>query len=187
MMFREGPKLRAYGFPNSFSCVNGVEDWKVLILIERCIKKWVCAMWARLPKIFAHIVFIVVYEVKRFPWVCKCLLLYCNLQHMWDNCPRKHLLINITFSIWQVGMHQNLDFPLWFIACGVLVHTPKHTFSMVGYSTWEILVYRILCFLSQFTALGRLAGTEVLIFDCRLQHPGYFCTGCQLAFAQMLW
>ena len=69
-------------------------------------------------------------------------------------------------------MHHDLDFPLQLVARGGVVHSPKHTFSMVDYSTWEILVYRILCFLSQFTAPGRLAGTEVLFFDCRLQYPG---------------
>ena len=108
-------------------------------------------------KSFAHIVFIVFYEVKWFPWVCKCLLLYCDLQHLWDICPPRLLSINVTFSIWQVGMYQNLDFPLQIVARGwVGAHAETYIFygRLRCNSTWQILVYTILVFYRNLLHLG---------------------------------
>ena len=189
MMFREGPKLRAYGFPNTFSCVNGVEDWKVLILIERGIKIECVQCELDCKICFAHIVFIVFYEVKWFPWVCKCLLLYYNLQHVWDICPPRLLSINVTFSIWQVGIYQNLDFPLQIVARGwVGAHAETYIFygRLRCNSTWQILVYTILVFYRNLLHLGGWQELKYwfLIVDYSIQEvEGTSCTGCQPGYA----
>ena len=56
--------------------------------------------------------------------------------------------------------------------------------AYVIYLSTETFIYQ--CNFQQLTG-WHAPGTEVLIFDSSLQHPGYFCTGCQLAFAHMLW
>ena len=90
MRFCEGLKLCAYDFPYISICVDRCTHWKVLILIESGIKKWVFATWAISQNMLrAYSFFIVLYEVEWFPWVCECLLLYCNLQHLWDTCPQE--------------------------------------------------------------------------------------------------
>ena len=81
-------------------------------------------------------------------------------------------------------MHQNLDFPLQIVARGGLVHTPKHTFSVIDYAvtapgrylftqslfsiviycTWRVATHHNSDFLLQITALSELQHTIILFF-----------------------
>ena len=132
MRFCEGLKLRAYGFPNSFSCVNRGMHWKVLIWLRGVLKSE-CLWWGLNCKIcFAHIVFIVLYEDEWFPWFCKCLLLHClhliaihtHSHSMIDTQPWlkhsqcstfDHHFTNI-FYVWMHRPSSNLQFHCFILA-----------------------------------------------------------------------